>query len=61
MSRNTADFVRYAFDGVFRIVPKTPAQWGVVSVVGAFVLLAMGAGLNLMKGGGTRKSEAIVE
>jgi hypothetical protein len=61
MSRNTADFVHYAFDSVFGIVPKTASQWGVVAVVGAFVLLAMGAGLSLLKGGGTRKSDAIVE
>jgi hypothetical protein len=58
MSRNTADFVRYVFDGVGRVVPKTASQWGVVSVVGAFVLLAMGAGLSLLKGGGTLKREA---
>jgi hypothetical protein len=33
----------------------------VVSVVGAFVLLAMGAGLSLLKGGGTLKREAKLE
>ena len=61
MNRNTADFVKYWFESIFKLAPKTAAQWGVVSVVGAFVLLAMGAGLSLLKGGGTQKGGARFE
>ncbi len=50
MNRNTFDFMRYWLETLGRMVPKTASQWGVISVVGAFVLLAMGAGLSLLKG-----------
>jgi hypothetical protein len=50
MNRNSLEFMRFWLVGIGRMVPKTASQWGVVSVVGAFVLLAMGAGLSLLKG-----------
>ncbi len=50
MNRNSLEFIRFWLIGIIRLVPKTASQWGVVSVVGAFVLLAMGASLSLMKG-----------
>lgn len=50
MNRNTLDFMRYWLEGIGKLIPRTASQWGVVSVVGAFVLLAMGAGLSLLKG-----------
>ncbi len=56
MNRNTLDFMRFWLVGISRLVPKTASQWGVVSVVGAFVLLAMGAGLSLLKGAPTAKN-----
>jgi hypothetical protein len=54
MNRNTRDFLTYWLEGIMDLVPKTASQWGVVSVIGAFVLLAMGAGLSLFKGGGRK-------
>lgn len=55
MNRNTLEFIRFWLVGIARLVPKTASQWGVVSVVGAFILLAMGAGLSLLKGSPTAK------
>ncbi len=50
MNRNTLDFTRYWLEGLGKLIPRSASAWGVVSVVGAFVLLAMGAGLSLLKG-----------
>jgi hypothetical protein len=55
MNRNTINFFEYWLESLGKLVPRTASAWGVVSVVGAFVLLAMGAGLSLLKGAPTQK------
>jgi hypothetical protein len=50
MNRNTIDFTNYWLDAIRGMVPRTSSQWGVLSVIGAFVLLAMGAALSLLRG-----------
>ena len=49
MNRNTASFFEYWLESIGKLIPRTASAWGVVSVIGAFVLLAMGAGLSLLK------------
>ena len=49
MSNNTVDFTNYWLDAIRGMVPTTSSQWGVLSVIGAFVLLAMGAALSLLR------------
>jgi hypothetical protein len=49
MNRNTIDFANYWLDGIRALVPTTSSQWGVLSVIGAFVLLGMGAALSLLR------------
>ncbi|HEV2295860.1 MAG TPA: hypothetical protein VGR35_18585 [Tepidisphaeraceae bacterium] len=61
MNRNTLDFMEYWLESIRRLVPRTTSQWGVVSVVGAFVLLAMGAGLSLLKGAPPSRSGGVDE
>jgi hypothetical protein len=50
MNRNTVSFFEYWLESIGKLIPRTASAWGVVSVIGAFVLLAMGAGLSLLKG-----------
>ncbi|MGB7161243.1 MAG: hypothetical protein WBD40_24505 [Tepidisphaeraceae bacterium] len=59
MNRNTRDFVRYWLDGIGNLVPKTASQWGVVSIVGAFVLLGMGAAVSFLKGTPAQKNGGV--
>ena len=49
MGNNTGDFVRFMFRKLGDLIPTRASQWGVISVVGAFVLLAMGAAVSLLK------------
>jgi hypothetical protein len=46
---NSVKVAKTSADAFERLVPKTLAEWGAVSIVMAFLLLAIGAALSLMK------------
>jgi hypothetical protein len=49
MQHHSLGMARSAYEGLKRLVPKTPMQWGVTSVVGSFVMLGLGAAVSLRK------------
>ena len=54
LARSASDFRRFLSEYAEGLRPKTPAHWGIVSVVAAFVLLAVGAGFSLFRGRSAR-------
>lgn len=49
MKANAWAFVRAIVQTLRRLVPETEMQWGVLAIVGAFVMLALGAVVSLRK------------
>jgi hypothetical protein len=49
MNANSADLARNSADSLSRLMPRTLMEWGVISIGAAFVLLALGAMLSLLR------------
>ena len=50
LAGSASDFGSFLSESLYRLMPTTPAQWGLVSVVAAFVLLGIGAVISLARG-----------
>ena len=50
VASSASDFGSFLSEYLHGLAPKTPAQWGVVSVAASFVLLAIGAVFSLARG-----------
>jgi hypothetical protein len=49
MRANALAMAKAIYRGGVRLIPHTPMQWGVLAVIGSFVMLALGAVVSLRK------------
>ncbi len=49
MQLNALALARAIYRGFYRAVPETPMHWGLLAVLGSFLMLALGASISLRK------------
>ena len=49
MRWNVLAMMRTVYHALKRLIPETPMQWGILAVIGSFVMLAMGAAVSLRR------------